>query len=43
MLTVGAVSHGNTLLKHFYFFARENNIVEEREFEPLQDLFAKIL
>ena len=37
-----AEAHGNTLFKHFYYFVKEFQLVDEKEFAPLVDLIDKI-
>ncbi len=39
---IGAEAHCNTLFKHFYYFVKEFNILEEKDFAPLADLIDKI-
>jgi hypothetical protein len=39
---IEAEAHSNTLFKHFYYFVKEYNLVEEKEFAPLADLIEKI-
>ena len=42
MTALKAEAHGNTLFKHYYYFVKEFALVEEKEFEPLQDLIDRI-
>ena len=37
-----AEAHSNTLFKHYYYFVKEFQLVDEKEFEPLKELIAKI-
>jgi len=37
-----AEAHGNTLFRHFYFFVKEFQLIEDKELEPLKDLIEKI-
>ena len=37
-----AEAHGNTLFRHFYFFIKEFQLIEDRELEPLKELIEKI-
>lgn len=37
-----AEAHGNTLFKHFYYFVKEFQMVDDKEFAPLIDLIDKI-
>ena len=38
MRQLNAEAHGNTFFKHFIFFVREFNLIEEKELEPLEPL-----
>ena len=42
MTALKAEAHGNTLFKHYYYFVKEFALVDEKEFEPLQDLIDRI-
>ena len=35
-------AHCNTLFKHFYYFVKEFNLLEEKDFGPLVKLIEKI-
>ena len=37
-----AEARGNTLFRHFYFFVKEFQLIEDKELEPLKDLIEKI-
>ena len=39
---IEAEAHSNTLFKHYYYFVKEFQLVDEKEFEPLKELIAKI-
>lgn len=39
---LNAEAHGNTLFRHFYYFVKEFDLVDERELEPLEALIKKI-
>ena len=42
LTAIKAEPHSNTLFKHFYYFTKEFNLVEDKEFAPLADLVEKI-
>ena len=39
---LNAEAHGNALFKHFYYFVNEFNLVDAKEFAPLQELIERI-
>ena len=42
MTDLNAEAHANTLFKHFYYFVKEFNLVDDKEFDPLKELIAKL-
>jgi len=42
LTSIEAEAHSNTLFKHFYYFVKEYNLVEDKELSPLIDLINKI-
>ena len=40
--TLKAEAHGNTLFRHFYFFVKEFQLIEDKELEPLKELIERI-
>ncbi len=42
LTAINAEAHSNTLFKHFYYFVKEFNLVDDKEFGPLVDLIEKI-
>jgi hypothetical protein len=42
MTALQAEAHGNTLFKHFYYFVKEFNLLNDKEFEPLRELISRI-
>ena len=42
MTELKAEAHGNTLFKHYYYFVKEFDLLDAKEFEPLQDLIDRI-
>jgi len=39
---IEAEAHTNTFYKHFYYFVREHNMLEEKDYAPLEALTARI-
>jgi len=42
IVSLGEEAHLNTCFKHFYLFAKEFNLVETREYAPLQELIDRL-
>ena len=38
---ISATAHLNTCFKHFYYFVREFQLVDEKELKPLEDIISK--
>ena len=41
-MSIGAEPHVNTCYKHFYYFVTEFELINEKEFAPLQEMTRKI-
>ena len=41
-MSIGAEPHVNTCYKHFYYFVTEFDLINEKEFAPLQEMTRKI-
>lgn len=39
---IGAEAHTNAFYKHFYYFVKEHNLLEEKDFAPLETLTQRI-
>ena len=39
---IGAEAHTNAFYKHFYYFVKEHNLLEERDYAPLEHLTLRI-
>jgi len=42
MMAIGAEPHVNTCYKHFYYFVKEFNLLNEKEFQPLKEMSQRI-
>ena len=42
IMSIGAEPHVNTCYKHFYYFVTEFDLINEKEFAPLQEMTRKI-
>ena len=42
IMSIGAEPHVNTCYKHFYYFVTEFQLINEKEFAPLQEMTRKI-
>lgn len=42
IMSIGAEPHVNTCYKHFYYFVTEFNLINEKEFAPLQEMTRRI-
>ena len=42
IMSIGAEPHVNTCYKHFYYFVTEFELINEKEFAPLQEMTRKI-
>lgn len=42
IVSIGAEAHVNTCYKHFYYFAREFDLISPKELEPLKELTVKL-
>ena len=40
-MSIGAEPHVNTCYKHFYYFVTEFQLINEKEFAPLQEMTRK--
>ena len=40
--SMNAEAHGNALFKHFYYFCKEFELLNVKEYEPLEDLIKGI-